>query len=501
MSISLSLPDKMTTALLSQNLPDSDQRLEAMLQAFGDFMLIVDEEGMILEHGSGNLSYPGEQPSRILHRNIQNLMPVEAGWKITEGIHHLRENNKVVQVEYSLPTLAGKNWYEARLIPAQNKQVIVLIRDITKYKQSEEKIKVQLEQLDALRAIDHSITSGADLSQTLASILEHVRKYLSIDAASVLLLNPYTHCLEFAAGAGFKTSAMQHTHLNIGEGLAGQAVLKHRIVHVSNLQNRKTGLLRSPDFIQENFVTYYAVPLMAKGQVLGVLEIFHRFAFSADRNWMNFLNTLAGQAAIAIDSTMMFKDLQRSNTELMLAYDKTIDGWSRALDLRDKETEDHTRRVTELTLRLARRMNIPEAELIHIRRGSTLHDIGKVAIPDQILFKPSPLTKQEWAIMRRHPLIAVEIIRPISYLTRSLPIPQSHHEKWDGSGYPDGLAGEAIPLPARIFAFADVYDALTSDRPYRPAWIQSEALEYIAKNSGIHFDPEIVPVFIQMISE
>jgi len=358
-----------------------------------------------------------------------------------------------------------------------------------------------MEQLDALRAIDLSITSGADLGQTLSGILDHVRKYLNIDAASVLLLNPHNKLLEFAAGIGFRTSAMQHTHLNIGEGLAGQAVQKRKIVHVSNLKNRKTALLRSPDFSKENFITYYAIPLISKGKVLGVLEIFHRFAFSADQGWMNFLNTLAGQAAIAIDSAMMFKDLQHSNVELTLAYDKTIDGWSRALDLRDKETEDHTRRVTELTLRLAQRMHLPDEELPHIRRGATLHDIGKVAMPDDILFKPAPLTAVEWTIMRRHPLIAAEIIKSISYLAPALPIPRYHHEKWDGSGYPDGLAGEAIPFEARIFAFADVYDALTSDRPYRPAWSQVETLEYIRKNSGIHFDPKITPVFIHMMTE
>ena len=491
----------MITELSLQSLPDSDQRLEAMLQAFGDLMFIVNEEGMILEHRVGNVFQLHERPSRMLHRKIQDLLPVEAGWKIIDGLHQLREKNKIIQVEYSLPTLAGKSWYESRLIPAENRQVIVFIRDITKYKLSEEKIKIQLEQLDALRAIDLSITSGADLSQTLSEILDHVRKYLNIDAASVLLLNPHNQRLEFAAGVGFRTPAMQHTHLNIGEGLAGQAAQKRKIVHVPNLKNRKTGLLRSPDFSRENFITYYAIPLTAKGQVLGVLEIFHRFALSADQDWMNFLNTLAGQAAIAIDNAMMFKDLQHSNVELTLAYDKTIDGWSRALDLRDKETEDHTRRVTELTLRLAQRMNIPGEELIHLRRGSTLHDIGKVAIPDHILFKPSPLTKEEWTVMRRHPLIAAEMLKPISYLTPALPIPRHHHEKWDGSGYPDGLAREAIPLAARLFAFADVYDALTSDRPYRPAWSQVEALEYVTKNSGIHFDPKIAPVFIRMMTE
>jgi putative nucleotidyltransferase with HDIG domain len=190
---------------------------------------------------------------------------------------------------------------------------------------------------------------------------------------------------------------------------------------------------------------------------------------------------------------------QSFNSELTQAYDKTIEGWTRALYLRDHETEDHTRRVTEMTLNLARRMNIPDYELIHIRRGATLHDIGKVAIPDHILFKPGPLTEKEWIKMRSHPLIAVEILKSIGYLAPAMPIPRSHHEKWDGSGYPDGLAGEDIPLVARMFAFADVFDALTSDRPYRQAWAQADALTYIRENSGTHFDPKIAPVFIEML--
>jgi HD-GYP domain-containing protein (c-di-GMP phosphodiesterase class II) len=491
----------MITELMLQNLPDADQRLEAMLQAFGDLMFIVDEDGTILDHRSGDLLQFNDIPSKILRRKIQDLLPVEASRIIADGLRDLYEQNKIIQVEYFLPTLVGKSWYESRFVPASNRQAVIFIRDITKYKKSEEKIKIQLEQLAALRAIDLVITSSVDLNQTLSVILDHVRRHLNIDAASALLLNPHNRRLDFAAGAGFRTSAMQHTHLYIGEGLAGQAVQKCRIVHVPNLKNRKTGLLRSLDFSRENFITYYAIPLITKGQVLGVLEIFHRSPLSADQDWMNFLNTLAGQAAIAIDNAMLFKDLQRTNTELTLAYDKTIDGWSQALDLRDKETENHTRRVTELTLRLAQRMNIPDSELIHIRRGATLHDIGKVSMPDDILFKPGQLTEEEWAVMRRHPLIAAEILKPIAYLAPALPIPRFHHEKWDGSGYPDGLAGEDIPLAARLFAFADVYDALTSDRPYRRAWPKADALEYIHKNSGTHFDPQIAAVFIDMMAE
>jgi len=182
-----------------------------------------------------------------------------------------------------------------------------------------------------------------------------------------------------------------------------------------------------------------------------------------------------------------------------LDMNETVRGWLRILYLRDRETEDHTRRVTEITLQIAYRLGISEQDLLHIRYGALLHDIGKVAVPDKILFKPGPLTEAEWQTMKRHPVVAMELLESISYLGPALDILRSHHEKWDGSGYPDGLAGEDIPLFARIFALADVYDALTTERPYRGAWQQVDALDYIARQSGTHFDPHLAPVFIDMM--
>jgi putative nucleotidyltransferase with HDIG domain len=182
------------------------------------------------------------------------------------------------------------------------------------------------------------------------------------------------------------------------------------------------------------------------------------------------------------------------------AYDTTLEGWSRALDLRDKATEGHTQRVTELTLSLARAVGVPEAGLVHIRRGALLHDIGKMGIPDGILHKPGPLTEEESEIMHRHPSYAYELLSPIAYLRPALDIPYCHHEKWDGSGYPRGLRGEEIPLAARIFAIADVWDALRWDRPYRPSWTIEKTKEYMREQAGVHFDPHIVDVFLRMIT-
>jgi len=481
-----------------QGLPDSTQKLEALLHAYGDSLFVIDRDGVVLDYKAGSVMQMMHSPGRFLRKKIYDVLPAESGIQFMNALRELRARNSAVTIEYSLPGALGEIWYEARLIPQTSPQVIVIVRDITRFKRSEEKIKTQLEQLAALRSIDLAITSGMDLKLTLSVVIEHVRSQLKIDAAAVLLLNEQNE-IEFAAGQGFLTTALQHTRLRPGEGYAGLAILQNRFVHVADLRDRRTDLLRSPFFSMENFVSYYAVPLVAKGQALGVLEIFHRASLKSDPDWINFMNTLAGQAAIAIENAMLFKNLQVSNNELTQAYERTIEGWARALHLRDRETEEHTRRVAELTVQLARLVGLGEDELVHIRRGAVLHDIGKVAIPDSILLKPGPLDEEEWKLMRRHPTIAVELLRPIAYLEPALDIPGAHHEKWDGSGYPQGLAGGNIPIAARVFALADVYDALTSDRPYRSAWTETEAVDYIRDQDGKSFDPHLTPAFLEMV--
>ncbi|MCB0117538.1 MAG: response regulator [Anaerolineales bacterium] len=194
-------------------------------------------------------------------------------------------------------------------------------------------------------------------------------------------------------------------------------------------------------------------------------------------------------------------NLEKTHQQLLDAYDKTIEGWSHAMDLRDKETEGHTQRVTQMTLELAKQFGIKDEELVHIRRGALLHDMGKLGIPDSILLKPDKLTDEEWDKMRQHPKYAYDMLYPIEYLRPALDIPYCHHEKWDGTGYPRGLSGEDIPLSARIFAVVDVWDALTSDRPYRNAWDKKKALEYIQEQSGMHLEPRIVEMFTTLIKD
>ena len=359
--------------------------------------------------------------------------------------------------------------------------------------------KQRLSQLSALRAIDQAITASMDLDLTLGIFLDHVITQLSVDAADVLLLNPQDQMLSYAAGRGFRSRAFTQARTRVGEGRAGRAVLERQIVISDarlgdeHLPSKRTGLLGG-----ENFVSYVGVPLIAKGQVLGALEVFHRSPLNPSPDWLEFLSALAGQAAIALDNAALFNNLQRSNTGLQRAYDATIEGWARALDLRDHETEGHSRRVTMLTEQLAVAMGVPDEQLVHVRRGALLHDIGKMGVPDYILLKPGPLSDDEWMIMRQHPVYAYEMLSPIEYLRRALDIPYCHHEKWDGSGYPRGLMGEQIPLAVRLFSVVDVWDALCSDRPYRRAWPADRVREYIGAQSGRHFDPAVVAAFMAM---
>ena len=248
----------------------------------------------------------------------------------------------------------------------------------------------------------------------------------------------------------------------------------------------------------DDFSAYFAAPLIAKGQIIGVLEVFSRDVLYPSQDWLDFLETLAGEAAIAVDNAHIFANLQRSNQDLALAYDRTLEGWAKTLGLRDRQTEGHFKRETEMTLKLAQALGVNQTELVHIRRGALLHDIGKMGIPDCILSKSDFLNDEEWTIMRQHPVLAFELLSSIPYLRPALDIPHYHHEKWDGTGYPQGLKGSEIPIAARIFAIVDVWDALIFDRPYRKAWHQEEVLAYIQEQSGVHFDPKIVSVFLAM---
>lgn len=399
----------------------------------------------------------------------------------------------VMAVQSYKPGIFSKN--DLHLVESLGSQIAITMENTRLLEQTQR----QLERLSALHDIDLVINSSLDLRVTLNILLDQVVEKLNVDAAAVLLLNQQTQLLNFAAGRGFRTRTIESYKLRLGEGISGQATMERHLVQALDLFESDEGMAYLPLLQEEGFLSFYSVPLIAKGQVKGVLDIFNRKLITPDQDWIFFLETLAGQAAIAIDNTTLLENLQRSNIELSLAYDTTLEGWTRALDLRDQETEGHTQRVVEMTVRLAQLMGIADKDLIHIRRGALLHDIGKMGIPDSILLKPGPLTEEEWLIMRKHPVFAYNLLSPIAHLRQALDIPYCHHEWWNGSGYPRQLKGEETPLSARIFSVVDVWDALTSDRPYRKAWNAKKTLDYIEEQKDIQFDPQVVELFLKLI--
>jgi len=360
-----------------------------------------------------------------------------------------------------------------------------------------EQTQGRLQRIAALQRIDLTIATSFDLNVTFNVLLNEIISLLGVDAADVLVLNPLMHTLDYAAGRGFRMGSYKNLHLHLGQGYAGKVAFERHPISIPDL-SQTNGEDTIPQMTDEKFTSYFGVPLIVKGQIKGVLEVFCRKIIKPDEEWLNFLSTLGGQAAIAVDNHSLFENLQRSNVQLTLAYDATIEGWSRALDLRDEETEGHTQRVTNMTLRLCEAMGMTESERVQIRRGALLHDIGKMGIPDSILLKPGPLTDEEWVVMEKHPVYAYEFLSPVNFLRPALDIPYCHHERWDGTGYPRGIKGEQIPVAARVFALADVWDALSSDRHYRPAWVEKDIIQHIQAEIGQHFDPKVVELFLEL---
>lgn len=483
---------------------------QATIDALSAHLCVLDENGVIISinqawraFAEANPPTPADHFLRINYLSVcdnAHGKDSEEAAAVAQGIRAVMDGSlERFQSEYPCHAPQEERWFIVQVTRFYQNGVVriaVAHENITGRKQAEDKIRQQLNRMSALRAIDRAISASMDMRMSLEILLGEVLSQLGVDAVAVLLLNPTDPMLEYFAGKGFRTPAINQTRIRLGEGFAGQVGMERKVIHVPDLARVMDQFKRASLLKDEEFVAYFGVPLIAKGMLKGVLEIFHRTPLESDQEWENYLEMLGGQAAIAIDNAQLFDGVQRSNLELFAAYDATIEGWSRAMDLRDKETEGHTQRVTRLTMQLAEKMGLGRQELLHIRRGALLHDIGKLGVPDHILLKPGKLTEQEWALMKQHPAFAFEMLKPIQYLQPALDIPYCHHEKWDGSGYPRGLAGEQIPIAARIFAIVDVYDALTSDRPYRDGWSKEATIEHIRSERGKHFDPKVVDAFL-----
>lgn len=375
------------------------------------------------------------------------------------------------------------------------------IQDITQEKLGQEKLEQQMQLNIALRTIDEMIISNLSLEELFEEYLDILKEQLGADTAIVWTFNTQDQRLELAAKREFDglNSIEDLTSLPLKTSFAGKAAREQELFRIGNLQEETQEADWESEKVTGQYVSFYAAPLISKGELKGVVEVFQKSFHEQDDAWEEQLSVLANQAAIAIDNAQLFENFENANQELNVAYDETIAGWARTMEYRDIETEGHSQRVSRMSQVMAWKLSLSSEEAVNLRRGALLHDIGKIGIPDVLLLKAGKYTPAEIELMKTHTIIAYDMLKPIHFLRDTLDILRSHHERWDGTGYPDGLAGEDIPYFARIFAIIDVWDALRSDRPYRPSWTVKETLDHIESESGKHFDPEIVVAFLDVM--
>ncbi|MEW5869413.1 MAG: GAF domain-containing protein [Chloroflexota bacterium] len=362
-----------------------------------------------------------------------------------------------------------------------------------------EQTERRVQQLSALRVIDLAITSSFDLRVTLSVVLDQVVNHLKVDAADVLLVDPHSRMLDFAAGRGFRSDELRQVRLMLGEGLPGRVAMERRPLHSQNLASEAVSTQRRALLSEEGFLAYTGLPLTARGQLKGVLEVFLRRREEIEPDSLRFLEMIAGQAAMAIDNARLFEDLQRSNLDLTLAYDRALEAWGQAVEVHNRDEAGHTRRVTELTLQVARALGVKNEEMVHMRRGALLHDVGMLAVAEAVLHKEAALSETERLALHAHPKWAQEMLGRLTFLQPALAIPVHHHERWDGSGYPQGLKGTQIPLAARIFAAAEAWTVLGEGRAYRPAWPEEQIRKYMREQAGERYDPGVVEALFKVV--
>ncbi len=448
----------------------------------------------------------GKSRQELLGSKFLEFTPPESRDELIKLLNSLSPDKPSVTKEHRamLPdgSIRWHKWTDQALF-SENGKVIEyqgVGRDITKRVQAEKEMHRQGFRTRSLLKIASRLNAVLELNTVLRVTCEEICSALNVSISVFQLYDEHSETFAIADSLGLPTGFAE-TMEPLPCELYDQFTEKH------GKSNVVPDISLAPDLPFMKLLQKYDIRSLAyaalerEGRPMGIIlaaSTEDEKALAPDAS--ELLAGMADLAASAIDDAALFKKLEQTNVELLRAYDATIEGWAYALDLRDEETEEHSQRVTELTLLIAQKMGIKDKELVHVKRGALLHDIGKISVPDSILLKPGPLTEEEWKVMRKHPSHAYEMLSRIEYLRLALDIPYCHHEKWDGTGYPRGLKDKEIPLPARIFAVVDVYDALTSDRPYRKAWSEEDALDLIKKDSGSHFDPEVVEVFFKEIA-
>jgi PAS domain S-box-containing protein len=488
-----------------------------LVETLPDAITVTDILGNITYVSAATLQFYGyDSESEVLGVNFTTWLHPGLLEKGVEAFRHVIGGGSVRNLELLLFKKDRSEIYcevsASCLKDAQSKPtgVVIIVRNISERKladlalrESEARYRTRTAELETLFTISTLLSQARNENDMLNVVLHEAQRILGADSSAILLLDAKKENFVITHAKGSLKSNIGMSFRTDQESISGQVLISGQ-PYMSSDYSLDTHRVREESLSDSTrnigFATF--VPIQSEDEILGVLMISHLKDSHFDlfgHEDTRLLSAIGEIAGNALRRVRLFEDLQTSNSQITMAYEDTIDALSRALDLRDKDTEGHTRRVIELTLSLACKVGMNDAQLVHIRRGAYLHDMGKIGIPDAILLKPGPLTDEEWEIMRRHPQYTYDMLSHIDYLVPALDIPYFHHEKWDGSGYPRRLKGDEIPLAARLFAIVDVWDALTSERPYRSAWSKEKAIRYIREQSGRHFDPCIVDLFLEII--
>jgi PAS domain S-box-containing protein len=489
---------------------ESEARLRQVWENTTDALALSDADGTVLAANPAYCELYGRPAEQVVGHNFALIFPEETREWARAGYHQVFTGpdapapyetavrradgtTRIVEARASFLTSGG-----------QRTAMLSTIRDITARTQAEAQIQRQVSFLSALREIDRAISGSMDPRLSLSLLLTHTTDELGVDAAAVWTFRPEMQILERLVERGLRPRPPHLATQRLGEGPVGRAAHERRRVFLEDLRasGEQSRLVEAA--LAEGFVNLHALPLIAKGEVRGVLEVYQRLPKAGapprppDNEWHDFLTALAGEAAIALDNALLFNGLQRANVGLSAAFDSLLDSFARALDQRHGEPEGHSRRVADLTDALGRAQGLDGADLNHARRGGLLHDVGKLRVPERILLKPEPLTGQEWQALRQAPAQARDLLATVALLRPAAEALYGLHEHWDGSGYPLGLAGERIPLLARLGAVASAWEALRTDRPYRPALSPAQARVHLNAAAGKQFDPKVVKALMEL---
>ncbi len=500
---------------VERELIDNKSRLEGIINTALNAIITINEEQRIVLFNPFAEKIFGCSAEFALGKSIDIFIPERFRQYHHRNIEKFGVTNISNRVHGQMDTLRGvrvngeefpMEAFVSQQRLGKEKLYTVILRDITERKRAEDDQRRRAEELQTLAIVSSALRSASRFNEIIPLAVRYAVEIVFGDYGTIYMLDEKTGNLESPGwysvekGEDIRVTSEALLRHSLDMGITGHVAKTGEIYITKDLQTDPIAMiLPEESAILSNARSGISLPLLSKEKVIGVLHIRlikeHYFSETETR----LLTAIAEMVGGALHRATLYEQTLRQADELIRAYDNTLSGWARALEMRDELTEGHTRRVTELTLELACAMNIPESEIIQIRRGAILHDIGKMGIPDSILNKPGPLAAHEQRIMQMHPQYAHEMLSSIPFLQNALDIPYCHHEWWDGNGYPRGLSGEEIPLSARIFSVVDVWDALTSDRPYRSAWAPERTLKYIRDGSGKQFDPRVVEAFLNLI--